>query len=106
MDFLHETGEALGYPTEREECRRAAMVGEHRQDPVGVSLDPALEVGPVLTVEAIGKCLNLKIILDVNGHGVDQGGLTSAANATPAEWLERWSRHTMWRQAMTAARFV
>ena len=70
-DAANRSWMALGDPAQGEEgaCgRRHRRKG--RSTAVRVALDPARITVPVDAVDALGKRLNLEVVLDVDAHGV------------------------------------
>ena len=48
-------------------------LGQDVEQALGVALDPLRQTVPILAIDRRGKSLDLKIILDIDGHGADRG---------------------------------
>ncbi len=66
-DFAHEGREALRDPAECEESTLDAALIEQIQHGQGVGFDAAGIIAPVRAVHSIGECLDLEIVLDIDG---------------------------------------
>ena len=67
-DAPHQRGMTFGDPAQGEESGLGTRCGEHFEDAVGVALDPAGVIVPVLAVDQAEKSLDLEIILDIHRH--------------------------------------
>ena len=62
---------ALCNPAEREESRSRARIGEELKNYVGVRLNSALEAVPLLSINYAEERLDLKVVFDIHGKGVE-----------------------------------
>src|ERR1700733_2857007 len=60
----------LRHPAEDKESRLHPSGVELVKDPVGVQIDTARERLPIGAVYTLSECLDLKVVLDIHGHGV------------------------------------
>jgi hypothetical protein len=99
-DSPDEPGMALADPPEHEERRRHLRVVEDAQHAIGVGLDAALEAGPAAPRDHPVEGTHVKVILHVDGHGVDDAVLADDGSAaapwvshdhTPCPWMTRFT---------------
>lgn len=64
-DLPDETRVLLSYSAQREECGLTRCVVQNLQNLFGVGLNPAIESGPVLLFNTIGKGAYLEVVFDV-----------------------------------------
>src|SRR4029078_7202811 len=67
---LYKLRITLGDPTEREERRLGIAVGKKLQDTIDVAFNATFELVPVAPPDMRKKSLDLKVVLDIDGHGV------------------------------------
>src|SRR5579859_1030511 len=60
----------LGNPPKREEGGTYPHVGELLQNAVDIGLDPRGDAVPGSSVDAVGECLDLEMLLDIHSHRI------------------------------------
>jgi len=74
-DAPHHGGVPFGDPAESEEGGVDAGAVEHFEDAIDVGLDPPRVTVPVGSADAMSERLDLEVVLDVDRHGIDDGGV-------------------------------
>ena len=71
-DAAHDRRVTLGDPTQGEERGVRFVFGEQVEDQIGVAFDAGCVAFPRITVAYVGESLDLEIVFDVEGEGVDR----------------------------------
>src|SRR5580698_8061419 len=61
---------AFGYPTQHEESSSPIVFGEKRKDAFAIRVDASSKCRPVFRTNLVSKCLDVKIVFDVDAERV------------------------------------